>query len=71
MANIKVWAHRGASNYEPENTIEALRKAVEMQADGVELDVQMTKEGQVVVVHDETLDRTSTGKGWVTDYTLE
>lgn len=71
MANIKVWAHRGASNYAPENTIEAFRKAVEMQADGIELDVQMTKDGQLVVLHDETLDRTSTGKGWLKDYTLE
>ena len=71
MAKIKVWAHRGASNYAPENTIEAFRKAIEMKADGIELDVQMTKDGQLVVLHDETLDRTSTGTGWLKDYTLE
>lgn len=39
----KVWAHRGASGYAPENTLDAFRKAVEMGADGIELDVQMTK----------------------------
>ena len=51
----KVWAHRGASGYAPENTLDAFRKAVEMGADGIELDVQMTKEGELVVIHDETL----------------
>ena len=54
-----VWAHRGASGYAPENTLEAFRKAVEMGADGVELDVQLTKDGELVVIHDETVDRTS------------
>ena len=48
-----VWAHRGASGYAPENTLEAFRKAVEMGADGVELDVQLTKDGELVVIHDE------------------
>ena len=67
----KVWAHRGASGYAPENTLDAFRKAVEMGADGIELDVQMTKDGELVVIHDETIDRTSDGKGWVKDYTLE
>ena len=67
----KVWAHRGASGYAPENTLDAFRKAVEMGADGIELDVQMTKDSELVVIHDETIDRTSDGKGWVKDYTLE
>lgn len=66
-----VWAHRGASGYAPENTLIAFQKAVEMKADGVELDVQLTKDDQLVVIHDETIDRTSDGKGWVKDYTLE
>ena len=66
-----VWAHRGASGYAPENTLEAFQLAVEMGADGVELDVQLTKDDQIVVIHDETIDRTSDGKGWVKDYTLE
>ena len=64
-----VWAHRGASGYAPENTLEAFRMAVEMGADGVELDVQLTKDGELVVIHDETVDRTSDGSGWVKDFT--
>ncbi|MDD6743967.1 MAG: glycerophosphodiester phosphodiesterase [Roseburia porci] len=66
-----VWAHRGASAYAPENTLIAFQKAVDMKADGVELDVQLTKDDQLVVIHDEKIDRTSDGKGWVKDYTLE
>ena len=58
----KVWAHRGASGYAPENTLEAFEMAVKQQADGVELDVQLTKDGELVVLHDETLDRTTDGK---------
>ena len=49
----KVWAHRGASAYAPENTLEAFLLAAEQGADGVELDVQLTKDGEMVVVHDE------------------
>ena len=67
----KVWAHRGASDYAPENTLEAFELAVKQGADGVELDVQMTKDGELVVVHDETIDRVSDGTGRVVDYTLE
>ena len=58
---IKVWAHRGASGYAPENTMDAFRKAIEMKADGIELDVNLTKDGEVVVIHDEVLDRVSDG----------
>lgn len=67
---IEVWAHRGASGYAPENTLPAFLKAYECGADGVELDVQMTKDGQLVVIHDELIDRTSDGKGLVCDYTF-
>ncbi|MGN0242031.1 MAG: glycerophosphodiester phosphodiesterase [Candidatus Weimeria sp.] len=66
-----VWAHRGASGYAPENTIPAFELAAEMGADGVELDVQFTKDGQIVVCHDETIDRTSNGAGWVKDLTFD
>ena len=66
----KVWAHRGASAYAPENTLEAFQLAVDQKADGVELDVQMTKDGKLVVIHDETIRRTSGGQGRVMDYTL-
>jgi len=67
---LKVWAHRGASGYAPENTLPAFALAVEQGADGVELDIQLTKDGQIVVIHDETIDRVSNGSGWVKDYTL-
>ena len=67
----KIWAHRGASGYAPENTMEAFRLADEMKADGIELDVQLTKDGEVVVLHDEVIDRVSNGRGYVRDYTLE
>lgn len=65
-----VWAHRGASGYAPENTVPAFKLAAEMGADGVELDVQMTRDGEIVVCHDETIDRTSDGAGWIRDFTL-
>ena len=66
-----VWAHRGASGYMPENTMPAFEKAIEMGAYGIELDIHKTKDGQLVVIHDEKIDRTSNGKGYVRDYTLE
>ena len=66
-----VWAHRGASGYLPENTLPAFEKAIEMGADGIELDIHKTKDGQLVVIHDEKIDRTSNGKGQIKDYTLE
>ena len=65
-----IWAHRGASGYCPENTLAAFQKAVELCADGIELDVQMTRDGELVVCHDETIDRTSNGSGWIKDKTL-
>lgn len=66
-----VWAHRGADKYAPENTLPAFAMAAEMGADGVELDVQLTKDGHVVVCHDERLERISNGKGWLKAFTLE
>ena len=69
MKQTLVWAHRGASGYAPENTMAAFEKAVEQGADGIELDVQMSKDGELVVIHDETLERVSNGTGWVKDFT--
>jgi len=63
-------AHRGAKGYAPENTLDAFRKAIEMQADGIELDVHLSSDGHLVVIHDDTLERTTNGKGFVKDYTL-
>lgn len=66
-----VIAHRGASAYAPENTMPAYRLAVEMKADGIETDVHFTRDGKIVTVHDEKIDRTSNGQGFVTEYTYE
>lgn len=71
MKKTLVWAHRGASAYAPENTLEAFAKAVEQRADGIELDVQQTRDGRLVVIHDETVDRVSRATGWVKDFTYE
>lgn len=71
MSKIKVWAHRGASGYAPENTLASFKMARDMGADGVELDVQMTKDGFIVVTHDESIDRVSSRTGYVKDYTFE
>lgn len=67
----KVWAHRGASGYAPENTIPAFRMAMEMGADGIELDVHLSSDGKLVVIHDEAVDRTSNGTGYVADMTCQ
>lgn len=66
----KIWAHRGASGFAPENTLPAFAISKALNVDGIELDVQMTKDGELVVIHDETIDRTSDGSGGVKDYTL-
>lgn len=66
-----IWAHRGASGYAPENTLEAFAMAIDLKADGVELDVQFTKDRKLVVIHDERIERTSDGTGFVVDMTLE
>ncbi len=66
----RVIAHRGASAHAPENTLAAFALAVEMQADMVELDVHLCKDGQLVVIHDATLDRTTSGSGNVAEHTL-
>ena len=68
---MKVYAHRGASAFAPENTMEAFKLAVEMKADGIETDVHMTKDGVLVLMHDERIDRTTDGTGWIKDYTYE
>lgn len=67
----KIWAHRGASAYAPENTMQAFQLAREMGADGFELDVHLTKDGHLVVAHDETVDRCSDGTGRIIDKTLK
>jgi glycerophosphoryl diester phosphodiesterase len=67
---IDVIGHRGASAYAPENTLASFALAKEMGADWFELDSTLTRDGQVIVIHDDTLDRTTNGKGPVADMTL-
>lgn len=67
---IKNFAHRGFCSKYPENTILAFQKAIEEGVDGIENDVQLTKDGEMVLIHDETIDRTTDGRGYVKDYTL-
>lgn len=68
---MKIYAHRGASGTAPENTLEAFKLAIEMDVDGIETDIQMTKDGVLVLIHDERIDRTTNGSGYVNDYTYE
>jgi len=63
--------HRGACGYEPENTLQSFSKAIEMGCDGIELDVHVCKSGELIVLHDTYLDRTTNGKGYVSEKTLE
>jgi glycerophosphoryl diester phosphodiesterase len=65
-----ILAHRGASAYAPENTLAAFRLAHKMGADGIELDVQLTRDKVPVVIHDDTVDRTTDGHGRVTEMTI-
>ena len=65
-----VWGHRGAASCAPENTLESFALAESQGADGIELDIQLSRDGQIVVCHDETLDRVSSGSGNVKDHTL-
>ncbi|WP_313894223.1 glycerophosphodiester phosphodiesterase [Psychrobacillus sp.] len=67
---MKVYAHRGSSGTHPENTIAAFEAAANLPVHGVEFDVHMTKDGELVVIHDESIDRTSNGTGFVKDMLL-
>lgn len=70
MKKTEIIAHRGSKGTHPENTLIAFEKAIRVGSDGIELDVHLTKDNQVVVIHDETLNRTSNGKGFVRDFSL-
>jgi glycerophosphoryl diester phosphodiesterase len=63
--------HRGAKAYEPENTIRSFKKALEIGVNAVELDLRTTKDGQLVVIHDADVKRTTDGKGLVNELTLK
>lgn len=63
-------AHRGAKGYEPENTLIAFQKAIDLGCDGIELDVHLSSDSEIIVIHDETIDRTTNGKGLVNQMKL-
>ncbi len=62
--------HRGARAYEPENTLRSFKKAIELDVDAVEFDVRKTKDDELIVIHDDKVDRTTNGKGLVSELTL-
>lgn len=68
---VMVIAHRGFSGAAPENTLAAFQKAIEIGSDMIELDIQLSKDGKIVVLHDDTLERTTNGRGRAVDYTLK
>jgi glycerophosphoryl diester phosphodiesterase len=70
MNQTKIFGHRGSMGTMPENTLLGFRHALDCGVDGIELDVQLTKDGELVVIHDEKIDRTTDGTGYVKDYTL-
>ena len=71
LKRVGIWAHRGCSMMNPENTLLAFKKAAELEGiTGIEFDVQLTKDNEIVVIHDERVDRTTDGTGYVGDYTL-
>lgn len=61
--------HRGAKGHEPENTLISFQKAIDLKVDGIELDVHLSLDGEIIVIHDETIDRTTKGKGFVNQFT--
>lgn len=72
IKKLEIYAHRGSSYEYPENTLLSFEKAAKVKGiAGIEFDVQLTKDGEIVVIHDESIDRTLDGKGYVRDYTLE
>jgi glycerophosphoryl diester phosphodiesterase len=70
MNKILNIGHRGAKGWSPENTLASFQKAIDMDADGIEFDVHLSADGQIMVIHDETVDRTTNGAGAVKNLTL-
>lgn len=69
-SHVYTIGHRGAAGYAPENTFAAFDKAIKLKADFIELDVQMSRDGELVVIHDPTIDRTTNGSGEVRNLSL-
>lgn len=71
MEKLLKIGHRGAAGYEPENTLMAFQKALDLKIDGIELDVHLSSDGKIMVIHDKTIDRTTNGKGLVKNLSLQ
>ncbi|MFH1644255.1 MAG: glycerophosphodiester phosphodiesterase family protein [bacterium] len=69
--SMQIFGHRGACGYEVENSLSSFKKAIELGVDGIELDVYKCKSGELVVIHDDKIDRVTNGKGYVSDFTLD
>src|SRR5438552_7713720 len=72
MSNPRIIAvgHRGAAGLEPENTLRSFRRAIELECDMAECDVHRTRDDQLAIIHDETVDRTTNGSGPTSSFTL-
>ena len=68
---LNIIGHRGAKAYEPENTLRSIRKALELGVQAVEIDIHLSRDGRLIVIHDATVDRTTNGKGRVADLSWE
>lgn len=70
MNSILKIGHRGAKGHQPENTLISFQKAIDLKVGGIELDVHLSSDGEIIVIHDETIDRTTNGKGFVNKLSL-
>jgi glycerophosphoryl diester phosphodiesterase len=70
MKRVKLAAHRGYMEKYPENTITGYKAALRYDIDQVEIDLHMTSDGEIIMMHDHTIDRTTNGTGWIKDKTL-
>ena len=71
VQQVQIIAHRGAPTFAPENTLPAIRKALEIGVDMIEIDVHQTKDGVLVLMHDEKVDKTTDGRGYIKDMTFD
>ncbi len=71
MRKTKIVGHRGAKGYAPENTISSFQKAIDLECDKIELDVRLSKDNQLIVIHDPEVDRISDSQGQVSKMTLK
>jgi glycerophosphoryl diester phosphodiesterase len=68
MAGVRIFAHRGFAGRAPENTLAAFTAALRVGVDGLECDVQLSRDGEIMICHDERLSRTTNGRGWLKDF---